>query len=118
MAYATYSYYLEHYKAVSSEAEFDKLAHRASRRLDVLTGQRAAGATGYKAAALADAVCNMVDYLKVVDDSGQGKGITHISNDGYEESYAAGTPEAVDAGLRSIAFEWLSGTGLMGAFQV
>lgn len=115
MAYADYQYYSEHFGSLTDEAEFTRLADNASRKLDVLTGRRAATATGYKAAALKDAVCNMVDYLHAVEKSGQGSGVSSVSNDGYSETYAASTPEAVEASLRSIAFQWLSGTGLMGA---
>ncbi len=115
MAYADYEYYAEHFGQLTDREEFDRLAGNASRMLDVLTGRRAASATGYKADALADAVCAMVDFMYAAEESGQGRGVTSVSNDGYSESYAASTPEAVEQSIRSLAFQWLSGTGLMGA---
>ena len=115
VAYADYTYYSAHFGVLTDEEEFNRLADNASRKLDVLTGRRAATATGYKAQALKDAVCNMVDYLHAVEQSGQGSGVSSVSNDGYSETYADSTPEAVEKSLRGIAFQWLSGTGLMGA---
>ncbi len=53
--------------------------------------------------------------MHAAEESGQGRGVTSVSNDGYSETYAASSPEAVSEGLRSTAFQWLSGTGLMGA---
>lgn len=115
MAYADFEYYSEYFGTLTDEDEFDRLAANASRKLDVLTGRRAASATGYKAEALKDAMCALVDYMHSVEESGQGQGVTSVSNDGYSETYAASTPEGVEHGMRSIAFQWLSGTGLMGA---
>lgn len=40
--------------------------------------------------------------------------VTSTSNDGYSESYANVTKEQVEEELRSVCFQWLSGTGLMG----
>ena len=43
--YASFDYYAQYYNEVDAE-EFEKLAHMASRKLDTLTGRRAASATG------------------------------------------------------------------------
>lgn len=118
MVYAKWEYYSQFYGTVGNEKEFNRLAHRASRKLDILTARRSQTATGYKAEALQDACCNMLDYMQAVECSALGKGITSVSNDGYTESYGATTPEQIDEALRSIAFQWLSGTGLMGALSV
>lgn len=115
MAYADWEFYEKNYSIVTGEATFERLAAIASRKMDVFTGRRAAAATGYKADALRDCVCNMVDYLHLAEQGAQGRGVTSVSNDGYSETYQATTPEAVEENLRSVAFQWLSGTGLMGA---
>ena len=88
----------------------------AARKIDIFTGQRAAGAAGYKADAVRECECQLVDYLHAAEATAQGQGITSVSNDGYSESYQASTPELLEANLRAVAFAWLSGTGLMGAF--
>ncbi len=118
MVYATWDYYSAHYGGVTEKKEFDRLAFLASRRLDILTARRAQKATGYKAEALQDAVCNMVDYMQAAESSALGKGISSVSNDGYTESYAATTPGQIEDALKSIAFQWLSGTGLMGGIAL
>lgn len=115
MVYATWDYYSKYYGTVTDETEFNRLANRASRKLDSLTAQRASKAIGYKADALQEAVCNMVEYIQSAEAASLGKGLNSVTNDGYTESYAATTPEMVEDSLRSIAFQWLSGTGLMGA---
>lgn len=115
MLYADWAFYSAHYKQISDQAEFERLAYLASRKLDIYTGLRAEKATGYKANALKDATCNMADYLQTTEQSGQGKGVASVSNDGYSESYQAVTPEQAEVNLKSVAFQWLSGTGLMGA---
>lgn len=115
MNYADYGYYSANYSVIEKEETFERLAFLASRRLDILTGQRAQRASGYKLEALRDCVCNMAEYLYAAESTAQGTGITSVSNEGYSESYQAVTPEQVEENLRSLAFQWLSGTGLMGA---
>ena len=115
MGYADWDFYRENYGEIADEATFQRLAGTASRKLDALTGRRAAAGTGYKAEALKDCMCSMVEYLYQAEQSGQGLGVTSVSNDGYSETYQAATPGALEENLRSLAFSWLSGTGLMGA---
>lgn len=115
MNYADYGYYSAHYSVIEKEETFERLSFLASRRLDILTGRRAQRASGYKLEALRDCVCNMAEYLYAAESTAQGTGITNVSNEGYSESYQAVTPEQVEENLRSLAFQWLSGTGLMGA---
>ena len=114
MSYATWEYYSGSHTAVQTEQEFTRLSRVAARKIDIFTGQRAAGAAGYKADAVRE--CELVDYLHAAEATAQGQGITSVSNDGYSESYQASTPELLEANLRAAAFAWLSGTGLMGAF--
>ena len=58
-------------------------------------------------------------YKQVQDErSGKGKGVTSVSNDGYSESYAseAQTREALTDEMRGCIRQWLSGTGMVGAY--
>ena len=116
MSYATWEYYSGSHTAVQTEQEFTRLSRIAARKIDIFTGQRAAGAAGYKADAVRECECQLVDYLHAAEATAQGQGITSVSTDGYSESYQASTPELLEANLRAAAFAWLSGTGLMGAF--
>ena len=116
MGYATWEYYTDRHNAVQEELEFDRLSAVAARKIDIFTGQRAARAAGYKAEAVRECECQLVDYLHTAEATAQGQGIASVSNDGYSESYQASTPELLEANLRAVAFAWLSGTGLMGAF--
>ena len=65
---------------------------------------------------LQDAICKVIDQLKDYDDSGAGKGVTSVSNDGYSESYAITDAGVLYDNLKSIIREALSGTGLVGAY--
>lgn len=116
MSYATWEYYRGSHTAVQTEQEFARLSSIAARKIDIFTGQRAAAATGYKADAVQECECQLIDYLHAAEATAQGQGITSVSNDGYSESYQASTPELLEGNLRAVAFAWLSGTGLMGAF--
>lgn len=115
MSYVTWEYYSTHFSAVQDETEFDRLAHTASQKIDVLTARRAASAEGYKADAVRECACHLIDYLHGIAGTAQGQGIASVSNDGYTESYQAQTAGQAEDNLRDTAFAWLSGTGLMGA---
>lgn len=65
---------------------------------------------------LKDCICNVMNALYEVDNSAQGKGITSISNDGYSESYAVQTASQAKLELHGMIRQWLSGTGLVGAY--
>ena len=66
--------------------------------------------------ALKDCICNVMD--KIVDDeqSGRGRGVTSVSNDGYSESYALSSEADLRNEMSSAIKGWLSGTGLVGAY--
>ena len=115
MLYTTWAYYSARHSAVTEETQFHRLNELAARKIDVFTARRAAAATGYRAAALADCACGLIDCLADAETTAQGRGITSVSNDGYSESYQATTPQQLEENLRAAAFEWLSGTGLTGA---
>ena len=112
--YASFDYYSKYYDSVTAE-EFEKLAHIASTKLDVLTARRASKAAGYKAEAVKDACCALVNVIKQQQEAATHKGISSVSNDGYSEHYSHLSPEQEEEQLRAEAFKWLSGTGLMGA---
>ena len=75
MSYATWEYYSGSHTAVQTEQEFTRLSRIAARKIDVFTGQRAAGAAGYKADAVRECECQLVDYLHAAEATAQGQGI-------------------------------------------
>ena len=126
MAYITWEYYSSLYSEVP-EADFDKLAAKASAKLDVYTHMRArnfeasyddATATDFQKQVhtqIQNTVCDLVNALYVQENSGMGSGIASVSNDGYSESYKITTAQEKEAQLLAIARSGLSGTGLAGA---
>lgn len=65
---------------------------------------------------LKDCICNVMDKMSTDAQSGKGKGISSVSNDGYSESYVVQTEEQLRSELQSSIRSWLSGTGLVGAY--
>jgi len=65
---------------------------------------------------LQDCICNVIDRNKEIEGSAAGKGLSSVSNDGYTESYAVTSAEALAEEKRSSIKGWLSGTGLVGAY--
>lgn len=65
---------------------------------------------------LQDCICNVIDKMAEARDSGKGKGVASVSNDGYSESYTVQTEEQLRSELQSSIRAWLSGTGLAGAY--
>lgn len=65
---------------------------------------------------LRDCICNVMDKMAEDAESGKGKGLASVSNDGYSESYAVQTEEQLRKELQSAIRAWLSGTGLAGAY--
>ena len=72
MSYATWEYYSGSHTAVQTEQEFTRLSRVAARKIDIFTGQRAAGAAGYKADAVRECECELVDYLHAAEATAQG----------------------------------------------
>lgn len=72
------------------------------------------GTFGYEQ--LQDCICNVIDKMAADAQSGKGKGISSVSNDGYSESYVVQTEEQLRSELQSSIRSWLSGTGLVGAY--
>ena len=113
-----WEYYSSLFKKVP-DGEFDRYRHLAEIEVRSVIGPiRWACITeqtfGYEQ--LKECVCNVMDSLYEANNSPQGKGITSINNDGYSESYAAQTPSQMRSELHNMIRQWLSGTGLVGAY--
>lgn len=65
---------------------------------------------------LLDCIANVIDRSKDLENSAMGKGVTSVSNDGYSESYAIANAIDLDYETRSCITQWLSGTGMVGAY--
>ena len=101
-----------------SEEEFESLLPSASAFIDAVTARRAAAATGYKAERVKHAMIAVIHEMAAQKAArgANGARINSVSNDGYSESYGNSNSVAnEEKDLRSIAFRYLSGTGLMGA---
>lgn len=112
----------EYYSSLSSKLskeEFEKIVVKAEKEVKSVIGpikwaQITEKTFGYDV--LKDCICNTVD--KIIDDcnSGKGKGISSVSNDGYSETYSVETEAQLRNELQSSIKAWLSGTGLVGAY--
>lgn len=65
---------------------------------------------------LQDCICNVIDKMSTDAQSGKGKGLSGVSNDGYSESYVVQTEEQLRNELQNSIRAWLGGTGLVGAY--
>lgn len=65
---------------------------------------------------LQDCICKVMDKMAADSKSGQGRGVSSVSNDGYSESYVVQTEGQLRSELQSSIRAWLSGTGLVGAY--
>ncbi len=91
-------------------------------QIDILieswTGGRSKEATGFKAErveALKEALEAEIEKYNELNENGALKSVT---NDGYSETYQVERREDFEKRLKSLAYTYLSGTGLMGAFYV
>lgn len=126
MTYIDWEQYSSLYSEVQ-KADFDKLAAKASAKLDVYTHMRARNfeaafdeetATDFQKQVhmqIQNTTCELLNALYVQETSGMGTGIASVSNDGYSESYKITTAAEKEAQLLSIVRSGLSGTGLAGA---
>ena len=116
--YVEYDYYDSLYPMKLTEEQFDMYLPSAEAYIDLITHNRAEGATGYKAERVKKAVCAVLGEMAAQDaaKNAQGVRLTAISNDGYSESYgAAGNAASDGEQIRSVVHRWLSGTGLVSA---
>ena len=114
MAYIDWEWYSSHFPKLSQK-EFEKQLPAAEQKVDILTHYRSKDAAGYKLEQLKACVANMMNMKAELEESGAGRNVKSVSNDGYSETYEQVTPEQVEEALRKECFFWLSGTGLMGA---
>lgn len=113
-----WEYYSSLHDVVNKE-DFQKAESMAEKEVRRVVGAiRWAGITeetfGFEQ--LQDCICNVMDLMAEQEESGCGKGIASVSNDGYAESYAVQTEEQARMELQSAILSWLSGTGLAGAY--
>ena len=120
-AIVDWSYYSSLHNVVSDQTEFDRAEALAEKEVRSVIGpvrwsEITADTFGYDV--LKDCICNVIDKDTTDAHSGKGKGITSISNDGYSESYASEvqTREALTEEMRGCIKQWLSGSGLVGAY--
>lgn len=101
------------------ESEFEKSEIKAEQEVRAVIGPLKWDAIteetfGYEV--LKDCICKVMNQQKCDAKTGLGKGITSVSNDGYSETFAKANAEDVRAGLHISIKQWLSGTGLVGAY--
>ena len=107
MSYIDWGYYSSHFPKLTEE-EFDAALAGAEVKVEIYTHFRSRTATGYKLEQVKAAVANLINTMADQNSVGAGSGVTSTSND------ANVTKEQVEEELRSVCFQWLSGTGLMG----
>ena len=113
-----WEYYSSLFKGIS-ETEFDRAEQLAEKEVCTVIGPiRWAYITedtfGYEQ--LKDCICKVMNKMAEDEESGKGKGVSSVSNDGYSESYVVQTEEQLRSELHSSIRAWLSGTGLVGAY--
>lgn len=118
MSHITWERYSSLYNKVS-EADFDRAELLAEKEICTVIGPiRWANITAdtFGFEQLQDCICKVMDKMAEDNNSGKGKGISSVSNDGYSESYVVQTEEQLRNELHSSIRAWLSGTGLVGAY--
>lgn len=116
--YVEYGDYDALYPMKLTEDEFEAHLPSAEAYIDLITHNRAADATGYKAERVKQAVCAVIGEMAAQNATKNAGGarLTSVSNDGYTEYYGQNAGmELESAAIRSAAVRWLSGTGLVSA---
>lgn len=114
--YVEYIDYADLFSDCMTEAEFAGYISAAEAYIDVITHNRAATATGYKAERVKLAVCAVVGEMAAQNASKgtAGARLASVSNDGYTETYSgAGNAWNESESMYAAAMRWLSGTGLV-----
>ena len=121
MSHVSWEYYNSLYSNIKDDIEFNRLERKAEKEVRSVIGPiRWATITedtlGFDE--LKDCICNVIDKMTQDSRSGKGMGVTSVSNDGYSESYASEvqTREALTEEMRGCIKQWLSGSGLVGAY--
>lgn len=112
---ATFDDYEELYPERLTEDEFDSLLPSATAYLSVITHNRWKSAEDWKRERAIQALFAIVNAMAADQSKSNAKGarLSSVTNDGYTESYASDA--ASGSTIRHAAYEWLSGTGLVGA---
>ncbi len=120
-AIVTWSYYSSHHNIITDQTEFERVEPLAEVEVRSVIGpvrwsEITTDTFGYDV--LQDCICNVIDKMTQDSRSGKGMGVTSVSNDGYSESYASEvqTREALREEMRGCIRQWLSGSGLVGAY--
>ena len=118
MSHVNWEYYSSLFEKVSEE-EFEKAEKWAEFEVSNVIGalrwsEITENTFGYEQ--LKICICKTIDKMAENAESGKGKGISSVINDGYSESYVIQTEEQLRTELWSLIRAWLSGTGLVGAY--
>lgn len=118
-AIVSWEYYTSLYNAVDETtfARLEPLAEKEVRTIIGIPRWRSIDPAHFYYDQLKDCICKLVDRLAKYEKSGVGEGIASVSNDGYSESYVVQTQAQKYAEIRACIIEWLSGTGLAGAYR-
>lgn len=114
-----WGYYSSLYEVDDLQESFDTLELRAEKEVCRVIGPiRWASITedtfGYEQ--MKECICHVMHKLFENETSGVGKGLASASNNGYSESYVIQTETQVREELQCLIKNWLSGTGLVGAY--
>ena len=120
-AIVDWSYYSSLHNTITDQADFDTAEALAEQEVrsgigPIRWAEINTDTFGYDV--LKDCICNVIDKKTQDARTGKGMGVASVSNDGYTESYAADaqTQEALTEEMRGCIRQWLSGTGMVGAY--
>lgn len=117
-AYVDWAFYTNDYRGTAlSEADFARLAKRASEEIDYMTFNRAQSAKGACLTAVKMATCAVAETLHTIDQSGgvTAAGITSERVGGHSVTYADASKTTHDRGVLMLnaACRHLEWTGLL-----
>ena len=117
-AYVDWEFYANEYSGiVLSEADFPRLAKRASEEIDYMTFNRAQCAEGARLTAVKMATCAVAETLHTIEQSGgvTAAGITSERVGGHSVTYADASKTTHDRGVLMLnaACRHLEWTGLL-----
>lgn len=115
MSYADYTHYSTVYLGTAiAEADFPRLALRASAQIDRVTFNRAAADTD-NTTAIKNAMCEVAEELQRQEQNSNVDGVTSESQGQYSVSYGANSNRARSnqTKIEDAAKLWLETTGLM-----
>lgn len=106
----SYMEYSAIYKDLA-EQDFARFLFEAESLVDNWTAGRYKTAKGYKEEKVRRCLIRLIHEMGTPEY--YKKGVKSVSNDGYSETYMVMAEDEIKAGYRAIAFEYLSGTGLL-----